>query len=109
MWNTTANPLVLGSNASIGTTAASDSLTFQAPITDNGNGFNLDVYGPGTVTYAATGDNEYTGTTTVHAGTLKLDESGGNAIVGPLVVSDGSAAAARPGRRPRTRSPTPNR
>ncbi len=94
-WNT--NWLILGSNASIGTTLPTDTLVFTTPITDAtppndtgvSNGYNLDLYGPGTVTFQANGNNQYTGTTTVHTGTLLLDESNGNAIMGPLVVGDG--------------------
>ncbi|MDB5307092.1 MAG: hypothetical protein JWO38_1294 [Gemmataceae bacterium] len=97
LWN--SNPLILGSNASVGTTSTlnNDALTFNTTITDQGNGFNLDVYGPGAVTFAGAGDNQYTGTTTVHNGVLNLRETGttaaGGAILGPLVVSDGSALA----------------
>jgi autotransporter-associated beta strand protein len=86
--NTWATPLFLGSNASVGTTSASETLTFTAPIDDNGNAFNLDIVGPGTVTYASTLDNRYTGTTHVQNGTLLLSQTTGLAIVGPLVVGD---------------------
>ena len=96
-------PLFLGSNASIGTTASTDNLTFLVPISDNGNAFNLDIFGPGTVTYASAlasatfGGNSYgpyTGTTTVHDGNLILSQpaSGGPAILGPLVIGDNTGA-----------------
>jgi autotransporter-associated beta strand protein len=86
--NIWATPLFLGSNASVGTTNASDTLTFTAPIDDKGNAFDLDKVGPGTVTYAGTVDNRYTGTTHVQNGTLLLSQTTGLALVGPLVVGD---------------------
>ncbi len=92
--NTWAIPLVLGSDASVGTTTAADLLTFTAPITDNGNAFNLDLVGPGAVKYAAAVDNQYTGTTTVRQGALLLSQPAGLAILGPLVVGDGQPGAA---------------
>ena len=91
--NWAAVPLVLGSNAAIGTTRATDRLTFTTPITDNASKFNLDIYGPGTVVFQNNGNNLYTGTTTVHpaaaAGTLQLSQPSGLAILGPLVVGVG--------------------
>ena len=92
--NTWGKTLILGSNASVGTTNAADKLTFIVPITDNGSGFNLDVFGPGTVEFANTTNNKYTGTTTVHEGTLSLNQASGVAILGPLVVGDGIAPSA---------------
>lgn len=103
-------PLFLATDASIGTTLSTDTLTFLLPITDQPQtlppppasaGRNLDLYGPGTVTYAATQDGllegttykQYTGTTTVHEGTLLLSQPGGNSILGPLVIGDGTGAA----------------
>ncbi|MFO0801905.1 MAG: MBG domain-containing protein [Gemmataceae bacterium] len=104
-------PLFLGSNASVGTTLPTDTLTFLLPVTDQpqsppaappslSTGRNLDIYGPGTVVYAATQSGllegttytQYTGTTTVHDGTLLLSQPGGNSILGPLVVGDGVGA-----------------
>lgn len=46
--------------------------------------------GLGTLTYDGPGDDAYTGTTTVSAGTLQLNVGGFNAFLGPLVVGDGS-------------------
>ena len=91
-----AIPLILGSNASVGTTdanPATDKLTFTAPITDNGTARNLDVFDPGTVVFQNNGNNLYTGTTTVRNGVLQLDQPSGLAIRGPLVVGDGTANA----------------
>ncbi|MBY0514456.1 MAG: Ig-like domain-containing protein, partial [Gemmataceae bacterium] len=91
--NTWATPLYLGSDASIGTATAADTLTFTAPIVDNvpnnPSPFNLSVVGPGTVVYNATVDNQYTGTTTVLGGVLLLSQASGTAIVGPLVIGTG--------------------
>lgn len=89
-------PLFLGSDASIGTTIPTDKITFLLPITDAGAAHDLDIYGPGTVVYASDGTaflggttyTTYTGTTTVHEGTLLLSQAGGNAILGPLVIGD---------------------
>ena len=53
--NTWAIPLTLGSDATIGSTIAGDVLRFTAPITDEGNAFDLDIVGPGIVEYAGHG------------------------------------------------------
>ena len=95
-------PLFLGSNASIGTTLPTDNLRFLLPISDRGNAYNLDIFGPGTVTYASAGPalfagatyTQYTGTTTVHDGLLLLSQPGGGSILGPLVVGDGMGGTA---------------
>src|SRR5262249_42491568 len=50
--------------------------------------------GLGTVAYAGTTDNKYTGTTRVREGTLLLSQTSGRAIMGPLVVGDGVAPVA---------------
>ena len=94
-------PLLLGSNASIGVSNAGDTLTMFGPISDGGGRFDLDFYGPGTVHYRGDGNGSYngtnytiyTGTTTVHSGTMLLDVTGSNAIRGPLVVGDGIGGA----------------
>jgi autotransporter-associated beta strand protein len=92
--NTWGVPLTLGGSSYIGTTNQGETLTFAAPITDNKAALNVDVVGPGEVAYAATGDNQYTGTTTVQQGLLTLNETGGRAVLGPLVVGTGAAAPA---------------
>ncbi|MDB6029453.1 MAG: Autotransporter-associated beta strand repeat protein [Verrucomicrobiales bacterium] len=46
--------------------------------------------GAGSVIYQCAGDNSYTGTTRINAGTLKLNVSGANAFGGPLIIGDGS-------------------
>ncbi|MBX9583214.1 MAG: autotransporter-associated beta strand repeat-containing protein, partial [Gemmataceae bacterium] len=91
--NVWAVPLTLGSDASIGTTTVVQVFSFTAPITDNGLGFGLDIVGPGTVSYDGTADNTYSGTTTVRAGTLRLNQAAGIAVNGDLVVGDGAAPA----------------
>ena len=101
--STWSGPIFLGSDASIGTAAAGDSLRLTGPITDgvanNPNPFGVDVLGPGTVTYAGTVDNRYFGTTAVLGGTLLLSQAGpsgeasGLALRGPLVVGGGAGPA----------------
>jgi autotransporter-associated beta strand protein len=66
------------------------------------NGITLAVYGNisgavgvtknglGTVLYQCLGDNPYTGTTLVNAGTLELNAGGAQAFSGALVIGDGS-------------------
>jgi autotransporter-associated beta strand protein len=95
-------PLLLESDSSIGTTLPTDSIIFQLPITDAGTnpGKNLDIYGPGTIVYTGSPTasfngityTQYTGTTTVHDGTLLLSRPGFASILGPLVVGDGVGA-----------------
>jgi autotransporter-associated beta strand protein len=91
--NTWDTPITLAGNAAVGTTNPGDTLTLTRPISDDGNRFNLDIVGPGTVAYTATADNRYTGTTTVRAGTLLLDQPSGLALVGPVVVGGGADPA----------------
>jgi autotransporter-associated beta strand protein len=91
--NVWAVPLTLGSDASIGTTTVVQVFSFTAPITDDGGRFGVDIVGPGTVSYDGTADNTYTGTTTVRAGTLRLNQAAGVGVSGPLVVGDGAAPA----------------
>jgi autotransporter-associated beta strand protein len=95
--NTWSIPLTLGSSSYIGSADPNGLLTFTAPITDNQAGLDVDIVGTGGVAYAASGDNQYTGTTTVHGGILSLNETNGRAILGPLVVGLGAGplAAAR--------------
>ncbi|MBX9580938.1 MAG: autotransporter-associated beta strand repeat-containing protein [Gemmataceae bacterium] len=91
--NTWDTPITLAGNAAVGTTNPGDVLTLTRPTTDEGNRFNLDIVGPGTVAYTATVDNQYTGTTTVRSGTLRLDQPSGLALVGPAVVGGGTVPA----------------
>src|SRR5262249_23588993 len=53
-----------------------------------GAGTNLVKNGAGTLTINGNVGNTYNGTTTVNAGTLSLDKTGGNAVSGPLVIGD---------------------
>jgi autotransporter-associated beta strand protein len=98
---TWAAPVIMDSNASVGTAGAADKLVFTVPISDaNAAGvtraLNLDVLGPGTVEFEGTGSatvagttyTQYTGTTTVGQGLLLLNVTGVPAVLGPLVVGD---------------------
>ena len=71
-----ATPITLGSTASIGADGSSD-LTINQEITDGtpNQGFGVTKVGTGTVTYAGTIANSYTGTTNVAAGVLQLDKT----------------------------------
>jgi autotransporter-associated beta strand protein len=92
-------PILLGSNASIGVSGVTDTLSLLGPISDAGNNFGIDLYGLGTTTYGGTGTSAYngntysiyTGTTTVHSGLLLLNVNGSNAIRGSLIVGDDAA------------------
>jgi autotransporter-associated beta strand protein len=60
---------------------------FQAVISGSGS---LTKNGTATLVYAGTSPNTLTGTTTVDAGTLRLNKPAGvDAIAGPLVIGDG--------------------
>ena len=87
--NAVAAPVTLGSNASIGVDSAT--LTLSGVIGDNGNGFGLTKFGPGTAVLTGTASNTYTGTTTVSDGTLQLGKLPGSAI--QTVTVDGSAGS----------------
>jgi autotransporter-associated beta strand protein len=95
--NTWANPVTLGSNASIGVDAPTDSLIVNQPIGDNGLNFGVTKVGAGTLDYAGNTSNTYIGLTQVNQGTLLLDKSGGAAALnGNLTIGDslpGAAAA----------------
>ncbi len=86
--NVWAAPITLGSDASIGVTSAANTLSITRPISDNGLTRNLEIIGPGTVSYNGVSDNQYTGITTVRSGNLLLNQATGLAILGPLVVGD---------------------
>ena len=86
------------SGAAAGISANSGStVTIQSIITGSVGLVNL---GAGTLNLFGSANNTYTGTTTVEAGTLQLNNSVGFAIPGNLVIGDGIGAA---GSRDRTR------
>ncbi len=72
--NTWSAPITLGSTSSIGADASSTLIINQA-ISDNSNGFGVNKVGTGTVQYAGTTSNAYTGLTQVFAGTLQLNKT----------------------------------
>jgi autotransporter-associated beta strand protein len=87
----TATNITLSANTTI-LIATNASLTLVGPITGSGGVTKI---GPGTLTYQYDfGNNEYSGTTRVNAGTLQLNVAGSSAFGGPLVIGDGSGAAA---------------
>ncbi len=107
-------PLILGSTAAIGVDDPANYLVLRRATTDrnqyaaptailgptNVRGpnqtFGVNKVGAGILDYAAAGDNDYLGTTTVRDGTLFLNHSlaGGTqrSIRGDLVVGDGTGA-----------------
>jgi len=95
-------PAGLSATGACGTTAfavnvasgsgAVNTLTIAQPIVDNGNGFGITKYGPGTVAYTggAGTDNTYTGVTNVYQGTLLLNKSNNTtALAGSLTIGTG--------------------
>jgi autotransporter-associated beta strand protein len=114
-------PIILGATATIGVDDPADVLRLTRAITDRdplspvavppavpevgptgvrgtNQTFGVNKVGAGTLEYAATGDNDYLGTTTVKDGTLLLNHTGtsatptGGSVRGPLVVGDDEAA-----------------
>ena len=66
-------------------------LEISSVIRNNSNTTGLTKSGDGTLTLSGSGSNTYSGTTTVNAGTLALNKSGGaTAIAGNLTVGDGA-------------------
>ncbi|HEY5314876.1 MAG TPA: autotransporter-associated beta strand repeat-containing protein, partial [Pirellulales bacterium] len=72
--------------------ATGDDLVISAAISD-GNGLfssGITLSGLGTVQFAGSAANTYTGTTIVNSGTLELNKTPGvNALTGPLTIGDG--------------------
>ncbi len=98
--NTLATPVTLETNSVIGVDAAgaANALTITGSITDvnpvNGvsRSFTMTKVGPGTLTYASSTNNTYTGLTSVNAGTLQLNSTA-TAVAGNLTIGTGTAAA----------------
>ena len=83
-------PIVLGADLqSVNVANSAGSLLLGGVIDDGGNGYGITTTGGGTVTL--TNNNTYTGTTTVNAGTLKLDFNAAGAA--DNIVSSSSALA----------------
>lgn len=93
--NTWGASIVLAADASIGVTGAGDALTISGPISESQTGLNLAKIGPGTLVFSGVGNNQYTGTTTVTQGILRLSKTGATAVPGPLVIGTSTATAAR--------------
>src|SRR5262249_30150527 len=78
-------------DATVGAQAGS-LLTLNAVIS-GAAGLTLHTAGAGTVEFGGTQPNTFAGTVAVDAGTLRLNKSpGAEAVVGPLVVGDGSGS-----------------
>lgn len=93
--NTWGASIVLAADASIGVTGAGDTLTISGPISESQTGLNLTKIGAGTLVFSGTGNNQYTGTTTVNQGVLRLSKTGATAIPGQLIIGTATATPAR--------------
>ncbi len=85
--NTIENALALTAGNIVVAVTNGVSLVLDGQISGT---FGVTKTGAGSVTYQFTGNNTYTGTTLVAAGTLLLNVSGVDAFGGPLVIGDGS-------------------
>ncbi|HYF48890.1 MAG TPA: autotransporter-associated beta strand repeat-containing protein, partial [Planctomycetota bacterium] len=114
--NTYAGTITLGSDATIGSSTAGNTLTLSNTISLPNAAYELTVLGAGnttasnvisgagalikdgtgTLTLSGASANTFTGSTTVLGGTLDLNKTAGiNSIVGPLIIGDNTAEAAR--------------
>jgi len=93
------NPATISAALSLGTATRSVTVT-QGPaaadlvidgVISGGAGVGLTKAGAGTLEFAGAQSNTYAGTTTVNAGTLRLNKSVNiHAVSGPLVIGDGT-------------------
>jgi autotransporter-associated beta strand protein len=84
--NTLSESITLQADASIDVESGS-TLTISGAIGDGGGGFGVTEIGEGTMVYAASQANTYTGTTTVGLGELDFDSTAANGgIAGPLQI-----------------------
>jgi autotransporter-associated beta strand protein len=82
-------PVRMDKHVTVHVSSISSILVFAGGIGQTGTR-NFNTTGPGTVRFAASVPNTYTGTTTVASGTLELLHSSGTAaIAGPLVIGQG--------------------
>lgn len=89
--NTIENNITLTGNIQV---AVSNNVSLTLACVLSGTG-GVNKTGLGPLTYQAPGfpgNNTYTGTTLVSAGTLQFNVSGPTAVSGPLVIGDGSGA-----------------
>ena len=89
--NEWAGPITLATSTRVTTLQATDELVLSGPISGGGD---LTIEGNGTVTYAGSDANIYTGDTYVNRGTLLLNKSVVNsAVVGDVYIGDGIGGA----------------
>ena len=85
--------IVLQANATINTVFADSTLSISSAITDTGGGFSLTKTGPGTLTLEGT--NNYSGGTTISAGTLQLGNDGTTGSILGNVIDNGVLVISR--------------
>jgi len=89
--NTINNDIAIGVTNAVVNVSATASLNLNGQISGS---FGVTKTGTGTLQYAGGVGNTYAGATRVNTGTLLLNRDGiDNALIGPLIVSDGSGSA----------------
>jgi autotransporter-associated beta strand protein len=92
--NTLSGPITLEQKAWVDVGSGS-TLTISGAIGDGGMGYGVSKIDSGTLVYASSQANTYTGTTSVNLGELDLGSTAANgAIDGPLVIGIGSSGSA---------------
>ena len=87
--NTIENNITLGTSDVQMVVSNGASLTLAGVLSGS---VGVNKTGLGTLTYQAPGNNLYTGTTLVSAGTLQFNVASVTAVMGPLVIGDGTGA-----------------
>jgi large repetitive protein len=91
--------ITLGSSVTLGADGTS-TLIINKQLTDGGNGFGVTKVGSGTLQFAGSTSNAYTGQTNVNLGTLQLNQTSTGAppiaIQGSLTIGTGTSTPANP-------------